>query len=340
MMQRAEILATVSLFLLSIALFGVTILADAPATGIEMLSERFFLMGDGKLHIRNAHTSQEAGVTLLNPDGSLNEEAFSAVDGVFGFPAGEMGEHISPRLIFMLDHFSDLAAPGKVIHLVSGYRSTRYNSTLRNAGGNVAKTSTHIDGIALDFYIDGVSGKELWDLIRKSECCGVGHYGGNNVHLDAARPRFWEAATSKVRTGQSDFNRRIYLSTEYDRYRAGETARLSFSSVSDFGFGIRRVVSFVDDADGNKTMLSSAIKTADDAECIPMNDRIATRFIYIDVPPALAEGRYRVKIDFCNRPFEQMPFQIISNPIEVRNMAPHPAPVTGRPADLPVSGLR
>lgn len=339
MMPRPETDTTVAVLLLSITLLCVTILADAPAAGIEALSERFFLMGDGKLHIRNAHTGQEAGVTLLNPDGSLNEQAFSAVDRVFGFPTGEMGEHISPRLIFMLDHFSDLAAPGKVVNLVSGYRSPRYNSKLRNAGGNVAKTSTHIDGIALDFFIDGVSGRELWDLIRKSECCGVGHYGGNNVHLDAARPRFWEAATSKVRTGESDFNRRIYLSTEYDRYRAGETARLSFSSVSDFGFGVLRVVSFVDDAGGNGTALPSAIRTADDAECIPMHDRTATRFIYVDVPPGLAEGRYRVKVDFCHRPFEQMPLQVLSNPIEIQHTTIIP-PATGQPEGLPASGLQ
>ncbi len=65
-----------------------------------------------------------------------------------------------------------------MIFLTSGYRSPEYNADLKKAGGIVAKTSTHMDGLALDFYIEGVNGKELWELIQEKNCCGVGHYGG------------------------------------------------------------------------------------------------------------------------------------------------------------------
>lgn len=277
---------------------------------------RFFLMGDGKIQIRNTHTGREARVTLLNADGSLNEEAFAGIDEVFGFPTRDKGEHISPRLIFMLDYFSDLVAPGKRINLVSGYRSPQYNSAIRDAGGNVARTSTHIDGMALDFNIEGISGKELWEVIRNKNCCGIGHYGGENVHLDSARPRFWEAGTSKVRTGESDYNRRIYLSTDYDRYKAGETVRLSFSSVSDFGFGIRATVFFVGDPEGDTTVAMTVISTQDDSGCIMIRDRTASHFIHVGLPQNLREGRYRVRVDFCRRPFEQMPSSTVSNEIE------------------------
>jgi len=283
---------------------------------------RFFLMGDGKIHIRNTHTGREARVTLFNADGSLNEEAFAGIDEVFGFPAQEKGEHISPRLIFMLDYFSDLVAPGKRINLVSGYRSQQYNSTIREAGGNVARTSTHMDGMALDFNIEGVSGKELWEVIRSKNCCGIGHYGGKNVHLDSARPRFWQAATSKVRTGESDYNRRIYLSTDYDRYSAGETVRLSFSSVSDFGFGIRPAVFFVGDPEGDNTVATAVIRTQDDSGCVMIRDRAASHFIHVGLPQNLRKGRYRIRIDFCRRPFDQMPSSTLSNEIEFLGHGP------------------
>ncbi len=283
----------------------------------DTASRRFFLMGDGKIHIKNMHTGMEATATLVNPDGSLNEDGFAKIDEVFEFPTREKGEHISPRLLFMLDYFSDLVAPGKLIKMESGYRSPDYNSTLRDAGGNVAKASIHMDGMALDFSIDGVSGKKLWEVIKNKNCCGIGHYGGTSVHLDAARPRFWEAATSKVRTGESDYNRHIYLSTDYDRYRAGDTVRLSLSAVSNYGFGIKRTVALVDDLDGNKTITTAQIKSQDDADCLAIPDRKMSHFITMTLPSNLHEGKHRIRIDFCQRPFEQMPLKTVSNEIEL-----------------------
>ena len=283
----------------------------------EKKAEPFFFMGNGKIHIKNARTGQEADVSLLAPDGSLNEAGFDRIDEVFGFPTREKGEHISPRLIFMLDYFSDRVAPGKTIILESGYRSPEYNTNLRDKGGNVAKTSQHIDGMALDFHIPGVNGKKLWETIKSMNCAGVGNYGGSTIHLDSARPRFWEAATSKVRTGESDYNRFVYLSTDFDRYRAGDTVRLSLSSVSDFGFGIKPTVSFVRDAEGSATIATAPIKQQGDPGCFRIGDRKTSRFIYCTLPPNLGQGKYRIKVDFCDRPFEKMPERAISNEIEL-----------------------
>jgi len=283
----------------------------------EKASGRFFLMGDGNITIKNLHSGREAAVTLLNPDGSLNEEAFTRIDEVFQFPTHEKGEHISPRLIFMLDYFSDLAAPGKVIKMESGYRSPDHNAGLRKAGGNVAQTSIHMDGMALDFRIDGVNGKELWELVKSKDCCGVGHYGGAGIHLDAARPRFWEAATSKVGTGESDFNRRIYLSTDFDRYRGGDTVRLSLVAVSAFGFGISHIASLVGTEEGNQTVATAPVRLRDEADCLAIPDRKTSHFIFLTLPKTLHPGRYRIKVAFCRRPFEQMPLSTLSNPIEV-----------------------
>jgi uncharacterized protein YcbK (DUF882 family) len=285
-------------------------------------SGRFFLMGDGRIQIKNMHTGQQASAVLINPDGSFNEEGFAKIDEVFEFPTKEKGEHISRRLLFMLDYFSDLVAPGKLIKMESGYRSPEYNTALRNGGGNVAKTSIHMDGMALDFSIDGVNGKKLWELVKSKDCCGVGHYGGTSIHLDAAKPRFWEAATSKVRTGGSDYNQSIYLSTDYDRYRPGDPVRLSFASASTFGFGVKRSVALVADRDDNKTMATTQIKSPDGADCTVIPDRQTSHFVTLALPPNLREGRYRIKIDFCQRPFEQMPLKSVSNAIEILGPAP------------------
>lgn len=302
---------------ISLLLFASISIADT-----KREPDRFFLMGDGRLHIKNMKTGLEASVSLLNPDNSLNWEGFNRIDEVFGFPTEEKGENISPRLLFMLDHFSDLVAPGKVIQMVSAYRSPEYNNALRDGGGNVARTSLHLDGMALDFSIEGVDGRLLWELIRSKDCCGVGHYGGATLHLDSGRPRFWEAATSGTRTAESERNRKIYLSSDFDRYRPGDSIRLSFSSVSDFGFGIRPFASISTDSQNPVQVATAPVAQTHAADCILIPDRKASRFISLTLPDSLPAGRYRLGLTFCQRPFEEMPEAALSNVIEVFEPGP------------------
>jgi uncharacterized protein YcbK (DUF882 family) len=302
-----------------VALSVALLLSDFTSAAAEPAAAGpFFLRGDGRLHLRNLKTGQEIRAALLNPDGSLNEEALLRIDALFGLPFVERGEHVSPRLLFMLDYFSDRAAPGKVINIHSGYRSPEYNEKLKKAGGIVAPTSLHLDGMALDFSIEGLQARELWEEIRRENCCGVGHYGGEVLHLDAGRPRFWEAATAGVASGQSDYNRRIYLSTEFDRYAPGQKVRLHLTAVSSFGFGIMPEAALVTEPAGEGTLTRLEIQTPAPAECLPITDRRQARFIYLNLPPDLAPGRYRFRLDFCRRPFEQMPARAVSNEIEVR----------------------
>jgi uncharacterized protein YcbK (DUF882 family) len=276
---------------------------------------RFFRAGDGHLHIRSNKTGAEAKVRLLKKNGTLDDDGLTALDRVFGFQSVN-GEHVSLRLLFLLDYFSDKVAKDGLIELESGFRSVEYNRRLRESGGTVAPTSTHIDAMAIDFSIPGVAGRQLWELIRKENCCGVGHYGGDIIHLDSGRPRFWETATAGVNSGMSDFNRRLYLSTEYDRYRAGETLRLILSSVSDYGFGVARSIVILKEGstDGHH---SAGSRIQSDRECIPINERSDGRALFVPLPVDLEAGRYRVRLGFCDIPFPQMPSDILSNVIEV-----------------------
>jgi uncharacterized protein YcbK (DUF882 family) len=285
-------------------------------------SEPFFLMGSGKLHLKNLRNGREARVELLRPDGSLDEAALDEVDRVFGFPTAEKGEHISPRLLCMLSHFADRMAPGATIHIESAYRSPEYNDGIRRKGANAARTSTHMDGMALDFWLAGVDGKHLWQTIKEADCCGVGHYGGKSIHLDAGRPRFWEAATSGTQSPEPDYNRFLYLSTDYDRYLPGNQLRLSLSGLSTFGFGLRPTARLRPADDANQDVTPLALIGSGTADCVALSDRRATRFFKFTLPPELPAGRYRIDIEFCNRPFPQMPAGASSNTIEVVGGSP------------------
>ncbi len=281
----------------------------------EPVLHRFFLMGDGRLDIRNSKTGRRADVRLFLSDGSPDEKSLTEVDTVFGFPAGKNGGHISLRLLSMIDYFSDLVAPGKTINLDSGYRSPRYNAKLHNAGRTVARTSEHMDGMAADFNIGGVDGQRLWEIIRQRNCCGVGYYGGADIHLDSGRPRFWETATSKVGTMESAYNRKIYLSTDFDRYRTGETMRLSLSAISDFPFGVNRTVDLV--AEKDHSIAAARIIAGKDSACIPILNRQAAHALFVSLPAGLSPGRYRIQMQFCRLPFPQMPAQTVSSAIEL-----------------------
>jgi uncharacterized protein YcbK (DUF882 family) len=273
-------------------------------------------MGDGQIDIRNAHNGLRAKVRLLSHDGSFNEEGLAAVDKVFGFSPVEKGEHISLRLLFLLDYFSDKLAGGKVLELQSGYRDPEYNQDLRRMGRNVALTSAHMDAMAIDFFINGLSGKHLWETIRKEECCGVGHYGGKTIHVDSGRPRFWEAATSKVSSGESELNRRIYLSTQYDRYRGGEGVHLFLVGISDFGFGVLPDIAILGE-DGRHEGTNLIVTGFTDSQCIPINDRKGATSLRASLPEHMPPGRYKLRVRFCDKPFPQMPAEVLSNLIEV-----------------------
>jgi hypothetical protein len=217
----------------------------------------------------------------------------------------------------MLSYFADLVAPGKTIRLESGYRSPDYNDMIRQKGANAARTSTHMDGMAVDFSIDGIDGKALWEKIRAMHCCGVGHYGGTTVHLDAGRPRFWEAATSGAMSNEPDYNRHIYLSAELDRYASGEKIRLSLSGISTFGFGIKAAAGIYGVADAERPVGHLQIAGGKSTDCIAVNDRKTSRFLSTSLPADLPAGQYRIKLEFCRKPFIQMPDEVMSAAIEL-----------------------
>ncbi len=280
--------------------------------------DRFFLMGSGILHLENLRNKQEQRVELLTGSGRINDDALNTVDRVFGFPTVAKGEHISPRLLFMLSYFADRLAPGQKIYLESAYRSPEYNDEIRKQGANAAKTSTHMDGMALDFWIEGVNGKKLWETIRAMNCCGVGHYGGRTIHLDDGRPRFWQAASSGTRTNEPDYNRHVYLSTLYDRYAPGENLRLSLSGISTFGFGVSSKADLLPVGNTVAPSVQVPLQTGiEKSQCRMLDNRKATRFLFLSIPVTLPAGRYQVRLEFCRKPFPRMPDQVISREMEV-----------------------
>ncbi|MBI4765114.1 MAG: hypothetical protein HY787_10980, partial [Deltaproteobacteria bacterium] len=78
----------------------------------------------------------------------------------------------------------------------------------------------------------------------------------------------------------------------------------------------------ITDPEGNQSLTEIEIQAHSDGDCLPINDRQTSHWINLTLPQKIREGRYRLQLDFCRRPFEQMPLKIISNEFEVFSPEP------------------
>ncbi len=79
------------------------------------------------------------------------------------------------------------------IEVVSGYRSPKYQLMLRKKGREVARSSQHCEGRAVDFRIRGVQTKVLLRFVQSLRKGGVGYYPQSQfVHCDTGPIRFWK----------------------------------------------------------------------------------------------------------------------------------------------------
>ncbi len=77
------------------------------------------------------------------------------------------------------------------IDVLSGYRSDKFNETLRKKGHQVAAHSRHVRGEALDFRLDGVEPRDLARAVGQIHEGGVGIYESGFVHVDVGPARRW-----------------------------------------------------------------------------------------------------------------------------------------------------
>lgn len=126
------------------------------------------------------------------------------------------GESYVPTAINDLDHFlrdhrtgtvhdydprvfdllSDLEVavghPNAEIDVICGYRTPWSNNFLRSRSSAVAKHSLHMQAMAIDIRIPGVSTLQLRNAALKLHRGGVGYYPGEQfVHVDVGRVRQW-----------------------------------------------------------------------------------------------------------------------------------------------------
>lgn len=285
---------------------------------------RFFLEGDGIVKLRNMKTGAKKTITYRDREGHYPDEVQMDLKKVFGVKKQDPLDEVSLRLVSLLDYIQDHFGEGfKEIRMNSPYRSPTYNQSLRAQGRTVAKASLHTEGMAADIEIPGVDGHAMWLALREKDCCGVGWYGADTVHVDVGPARFWTQSTSKVRTDVSDNNKRIAIWTDRDIYFTDETVSLALTGITLYPFGVNRIADLRRHATNRivqRVKVKYPLELSDDGKCIMVKDRRAARDLRVEFPAELKgdDKSYHLKLFFCNRPHRDMPLAADSNRILIK----------------------
>ena len=298
---KASSYSAVVLFLLS------SLSAGAAPSG------RFFIEGDGKVHLVNKTTGVGGPVTYRTPEGDYPESTQRKINQIFGVPPNA-SEGIAIRLTALLDHLQD-QLKGGMITIVSGYRSPTYNEGLRKKGRLAARTSMHLEGMAADIEMEGVEGKRLWEFVRGLNCCGAGYYHAKAIHVDVGPSRFWDETSTKVEQDLGARNKLVLLRTEWDLYRPGEEVRMTLGRITDYPIGVRRDGQLIQTG---REVVGVRLENGW-TDCLLIPNRSAARSLAWKIPKGIApKEKARIRISFCQRPFPEMPEGIDSNPISIR----------------------
>lgn len=159
-------------------------------TDVEHLSI-FRYSGDGVIGMQDIQTKEFFNVIYRNRNGHYDDEALVVIDHIFRCHGQQEKFPISLKLIELIDHIQD-HFDAKEVRIISGYRSPSYNAKLKARSRRVARESLHMEGMAADIIIPGVSAARLRDYAKSLRAGGVGYYGANAfVHIDIGEVRHW-----------------------------------------------------------------------------------------------------------------------------------------------------
>lgn len=145
-----------------------------------------------RLRFYQLHTGERLDVVYRKAD-RYDPEALVRVDHLLrDYRNGEVRAY-DPRLLDVLHELMvSLGRADGEIDVVCGYRTPHTNEYLRSHGHGVARHSLHMQAMAIDIRIPGVSTAELRDAALRLGRGGVGYYADSGfVHVDVGRVRRW-----------------------------------------------------------------------------------------------------------------------------------------------------
>ena len=145
-----------------------------------------------RLRFYHTHTGERLDVVYRHGE-DYDPDAKARIDEYLNdYRTGDVREY-DPRLLDLLhDLLASLGRPNAEIDVVCGYRTPHTNEYLRTHGHGVARHSLHMQAMAIDIRVPGVSTAELRDAALRLGRGGVGYYAASEfVHVDVGRVRRW-----------------------------------------------------------------------------------------------------------------------------------------------------
>ena len=147
--------------------------------------------------MHHLHTGEDITITYKH-NGRYDEAALEKLNWFLrDWRRGEQ-TRMDPHLVDLVWEVQREADGKEPIQVVCGYRAPQTNAMLRRRSGGVARSSQHMLGHALDFYIPGVSLEHLREIGLRLQRGGVGFYptsGSPFVHMDTGGVRMWPRMT-------------------------------------------------------------------------------------------------------------------------------------------------
>lgn len=149
------------------------------------------LMRERVLHLTRKETGETATLCYWRPGRGYDKQGYLTACHLLRDVKYKTQAYIDLKLLdtlFIIQQW--LMEYGKPFHIVilSGYRTPEHNGSLENA----AKTSLHVQGKAVDFYIPGVPISGLAAAGKIVGVGGLGFYPSDNfIHIDTGRVRSW-----------------------------------------------------------------------------------------------------------------------------------------------------
>ena len=139
------------------------------------------------------HTKERAEITFKK-NGRYQQDGLNKLNKFLRDWRRNEPTKMDPRLFDLVWQIYQNVGGRDYINVVSAYRSPATNSMLRSRSRGVARTSQHMLGKAMDWYLPGVKLSTLRVTAMKFQAGGVGYYptsGSPFVHTDVGNVRHW-----------------------------------------------------------------------------------------------------------------------------------------------------
>jgi len=141
------------------------------------------------LNAYNVHTDEALEITYFS-EGSYDTDALEKINYLLRCHYTNEVHPVNTGVLDLLCGIQDRLDGNRQIEVISAYRSPEYNDVLRTKSERVARNSLHLQGLAIDFAVSGVSREALARIAKSFFAGGVGKYR-EFVRIDIGPVRYW-----------------------------------------------------------------------------------------------------------------------------------------------------